>query len=196
MTRKDRSDPQLALFDQPHAWPDGLSYTGDFISPNEESELVSAIATLPLAPFQFGAYEGKRRVLQFGLRYDFERQRLDQADRMPPWLASVAGLVERWAAFPPGSVQHALVTAYDTGAGIGWHRDRRPFEEVFGLSLGGACKLRFRRLRNAKWERFTLDAQPRSLYRMRGQSRSVWEHSILDVPEPRFSITFRTLARP
>jgi alkylated DNA repair dioxygenase AlkB len=62
------------------------------------------------------------------------------------------------------------------------------------LSLGSACKFRFRRKGSGKWERFTLDAEPRSLYIMTGESRHVWEHSIPPMEEPRYSITFRSMA--
>ena len=65
---------------------------------------------------------------------------------------------------------------------------------MFGLSLASACNFRFRREAGSKWERFTLDAQPRSLYVMSGASRHVWEHSIPPVETPRYSITFRTLS--
>jgi hypothetical protein len=37
------------------------------------------------------------------------------------------------------------------------------------------------------WERFTLEAQPRSLYMMGGDSRHVWEHSIPAVDALRYS---------
>jgi alkylated DNA repair dioxygenase AlkB len=46
----------------------------------------------------------------------------------------------------------------------------------------------------AKWQRFTLNAEPRSIYMMGGPSRSEWEHSIPAVEAPRYSITFRTMA--
>jgi alkylated DNA repair dioxygenase AlkB len=45
-----------------------------------------------------------------------------------------------------------------------------------------------------KWERFTLNAQPRSLYVMTDASRHLWEHIIPPVETPRYSITFRTMA--
>jgi alkylated DNA repair dioxygenase AlkB len=64
---------------------------------------------------------------------------------------------------------------------------------VLGLSLGSGCKFRFRRPIGKKWERFTLEAEPRSLYMMSGASRQVWEHSIPAVEAPRYSITFRTM---
>jgi alkylated DNA repair dioxygenase AlkB len=64
---------------------------------------------------------------------------------------------------------------------------------VFGMSLGSACKFRFRRPLGDKWQRFTLDAEPRSLYMMSGAARHEWEHSIPGVEAPRYSITFRTM---
>ena len=65
---------------------------------------------------------------------------------------------------------------------------------MFGLSLGSACKFRFPRAAYTKWERFTLEARPRSVYMMSGPSRQVWEHSIPAVEAQRYSITFRTMA--
>lgn len=85
-------------------------------------------------------------------------------------------------------------TEYDVGVGIGWHRDKPHFDRIFGLSLGSACKLRFRRPSYTKWERFTREALPRSIYEMSGPSRTVWEHSIPEVEAKRYSITFRTMA--
>jgi alkylated DNA repair dioxygenase AlkB len=87
-----------------------------------------------------------------------------------------------------------LFTEYEAGVGIGWHRDKPHFEHVFGLSLASACKFRFRRKARGRWERFTFDAKPRSLYMMSGDSRHVWEHSIPPVEILRYSVTFRTMA--
>ena len=44
-----------------------------------------------------------------------------------------------------------------------------------------------------KFERFTLEAKPRSIYMMSGEARPVWEHSIPAVEAKRYSITFRTM---
>lgn len=174
--------------------PDGLLYKPAFITPEEERALIARIKALPLAPFQFGNYEGKRRVVYFGARYNFAHQKLEAAADMPEWLAPFAGRVERFAALSAGRIKHALCTEYDVGAGIGWHRDKKQFDQVFGLSLGSACKFRFRRRAGAGWRRFTLDAEPRSLYAMSGDARHEWEHSIPPVEKPRYSITFRTMA--
>jgi alkylated DNA repair dioxygenase AlkB len=94
---------------------------------------------------------------------------------------------------PSTEIRQVLFTEYDVGVGIGWHRDKPHFDKVFGLSLGSTCKFRFRRRAGEKWERFTLDAEPRSIYMMSGASRQVWEHSIPAVEAPRYSITFRSM---
>jgi alkylated DNA repair dioxygenase AlkB len=186
---------QLALFDDQATGPDGLRYVSDFISPETEHELIAHIAELPLKPFQFGAFEGHRQVKSFGFRYDYTLQKLTESDPIPDWLQVLARDVEQFDQLPAGCIRQVLCTDYDVGVGIGWHRDKPHFDAVFGLSLASACKFRFRRRSGDKWERFTLNAAPRSLYRMRGEARHDWEHSIPAVEQRRYSITFRTMKR-
>lgn len=184
---------QLALFPGQSGGPAGLRYEAEFISEATEKELISRISQLPLQPFQFGAFEGKRRVASFGFRYDYDLKKLQEADPIPGWLTSVIACVEDFGELPAGSVRQILCTEYDEGVGIGWHRDKPQFDQIFGLSLRASCKLRFRRAANEKWERFTLAAEPRSLYMISGGSRQLWEHSIPAVEQRRYSITFRTM---
>jgi alkylated DNA repair dioxygenase AlkB len=184
---------QLALFAGKSLAPEGLRYAADFITPEIERELIAHIAALPLQPFQFGQYEGKRRVASFGFRYDYSLRRMQQADPIPEWLGPVISEIEEFGGRGT-RIRQILCTEYDTGVGIGWHRDKPHFDRIFGLSLGSACKFRFRRPAGAKWQRFTLDAEPRSIYMMSGLSRTDWEHSIPSVEAPRYSITFRTMA--
>lgn len=77
---------QLTLFAGEAPSPEGLRYTPDFISPEVEEELIAHVAALPLQPFQFGQYEGKRRVASFGFRYDYSLRRLEEASSIPAWL--------------------------------------------------------------------------------------------------------------
>ena len=184
---------QLALFADRNADPEGLRYEPEFVSKATEAELITRLRESPLQPFQFGAYEGKRRVASFGFRYDYSLRKLQEADPIPGWLTSIIGSVERFGDLPAGSVRQILCTEYDAGVGIGWHRDKPHFDKIFGLSLRAPCKFRFRRAAGDKWERFTLTAEPRSLYMMAGDSRQIWEHSIPGVEERRYSITFRTM---
>jgi alkylated DNA repair dioxygenase AlkB len=185
---------QFSLFPNETIGPPGLRYYPDVVTAPVERDLIERIRALPLVPFQFGAFEGKRRVASFGYQYDYAQQRLQEAEQVPGWLAPVIEKVEAYGG-PGVKIKQVLCTEYDVGVGIGWHRDKPHFDEVFGISLGSACKFRFRRKTGEKWERFSLDAGPRSLYVMTGESRNVWEHNIPPVEAPRYSITFRSMAR-
>jgi alkylated DNA repair dioxygenase AlkB len=97
------------------------------------------------------------------------------------------------AGIAPDDLPHALVTEYGPGATIGWHRDKGVFGDVIGISLLSPCVFRLRRKVGAKWERYSLTAEPRSAYLLRAASRTEWEHSIPAVDALRYSVTFRTL---
>jgi alkylated DNA repair dioxygenase AlkB len=186
---------QSTLFSAEMWAPQGLDYQPQFVSADEEARLIEYIEALPLTPFQFGAFEGRRRVASFGWRYDYATQKLETADPLPDWISPYSARIESLARLSLGSIRQVLCTEYDKGVGIGWHRDKAHFDSIFGLSLGSTCNFRFRRRKGEKWERFTLEAQPRSLYMMSGESRNLWEHSISPVKETRYSITFRTMAK-
>jgi alkylated DNA repair dioxygenase AlkB len=184
---------QFALFEDLSPEPEGLRYTPDFVSSDTEQKLIQSIRSLPLQPFQFGQFEGKRRIASFGFRYDYGLRQLQQAEPIPAWLAEIFDEVEIFGGAST-LIRQVLCTEYDVGVGIGWHRDKPHFNDVFGLSLGSPCKFRFRRPAGKSWHRFTLDAEPRSLYGMTGPSRQIWEHSIPAVEAQRYSITFRTMS--
>jgi alkylated DNA repair dioxygenase AlkB len=185
---------QFALFESPAPQPEGLRYAADFVSLDTEQRLISGIRDLPLQPFQFGQFEGKRRVASFGFRYDYALRQLQRSEPIPAWLDDIVAKVETFGG-PATRIRQVLCTEYDVGVGIGWHRDKPHFDRIFGRSLGSACKFRFRKSAGKSWDRSTLDAQPRSLYMMSGASRRIWEHSIPAVESPpRYSITFRTMS--
>jgi len=187
---------QLGLFSEPDAGPAGLHYQDNFIDSAAEWALIDRIGALPFQRFQFGAFEGNRRVAWFGYQYDYSQQGLTAAEPIPDWVAPIARQAEAWGSLSEGGVQQVLCTEYDEGVGVGWHRDKPHFDKVLGLSLGSSCKFRFRRRCGDTWQRYTLEARPRSLYLMDGESRSQWEHSIPPVKARRYSITFRTMKRP
>lgn len=183
---------QFALFADAPALPDGLRYAADFIPEVVERDLIAHVAALPLQPFQFGQYEGKRRVASFGWRYDYSERRLISADPIPDWLTPLIEQVEAFGG-PQTRIDQVLCTEYEVGVGIGWHRDKPHFGRIFGVSLGSSCRLRFRRQAGDGWDRRALDVAPRSIYAMSGSSRFEWEHSIPAVDALRYSITLRTL---
>lgn len=178
--------PALAL-------PEGFVYRPEFIAPEEEQTLLAAIAPLPFREFEFHGYKGRRRVVSFGWRYDFEGAGLQKIEPLPAFLLPLRDRAADFAGLPPDAFEHALVTEYPPGAPIGWHRDRSVFGDVVGVSLLAPCVFRFRRKLGAGWERAKLIAEPRSAYLLRGAARQEWEHSISEVEAQRYSITFRTL---
>lgn len=183
---------QLALF-QPQSMPAGFRYAPDLIDAAEEARLIGAFADLPFKEFEFHGFTGKRRVISFGFRYDFNGGGLTEAAPMPAFLAPVRARAAAFAGLAPERLQHVLITEYRPGTPIGWHRDRPNFGDVIGVSLLSPCTFRMRRKRGAGWERAALRLDRRSVYLMRGPSRDEWEHSIPPVEALRYSITFRSL---
>jgi alkylated DNA repair dioxygenase AlkB len=185
---------QLNLFgaQPPRQIPEGFAYRRDFLSEDEERELVREIRSLPFEPFRFhSGLVGKRRVVSFGWRYDFGERQLRKAGDMPPFLLPLRQRTAAWAGLESTAFQHALVTEYQAGAGVGWHKDKAVFDEVAGISLLSPCDFRFRRVRGGDWERVKVVAEPRSAYLLSGPARIEWEHSIPAVDQIRYSITFR-----
>lgn len=187
---------QPGLFDDtPSGLPEGFVYRPDFVSRQEEAELVRRLEPLPFAPFQFHGFEGNRRVVSFGWRYDFNEGGLKRAEPFPEWLQQLAARAAAFAGVEPGAFAHALINEYAPGAGIGWHRDRPQFEDVVGVSLLSPCRFRFRLREGERWRRAAFTAEPHSAYLLRGPSRRAWEHSIPPLETLRYSITFRTFRR-
>jgi alkylated DNA repair dioxygenase AlkB len=188
------SPAQPDLFEQPFGFPDGFRYRPDLVSAAEERELIGALTDLPFKEFEFHGFAGKRRVVSFGWRYDFNGGGLQKAGDMPAFLLPVRECAAAFAGIALADLQHVLLTEYRPGAAIGWHKDRSVFGDVVGISLLAPCVFRLRRKAGAHWERATIAAQPRSAYLLRGSSRSEWEHSIPPVEALRYSITFRSMA--
>jgi len=174
--------------------PAGFRYSPDTVPTALQDELLAEITRLPLKPFKFSGYEGKRKVMSFGWKFDFERQCLVPAGRLPEFLLPIRDLAAKFAGTQRSNLQQALVTEYGPGAPIGWHRDKQAFGRVVGVSLLSRCTLRLRRRMGSKWERYSVTAEPGSMYLLAGSSRSDWEHSIPPVENLRYSITFRELA--
>jgi alkylated DNA repair dioxygenase AlkB len=173
--------------------PAGFRYAPDVIDSVEEARLVGAFADLPFKEFEFHGFLGKRRVVSFGFRYDYNGGGLQETAPIPPFLLPLRERAAAFARLAPDRLQHALITEYRPGTAIGWHRDRPQYGDVIGISLVSPCTFRLRRKRSAAWERASMRLDPRSVYLMRGSSRDEWEHSIPGVEELRYSVTFRAL---
>jgi alkylated DNA repair dioxygenase AlkB len=182
---------QTDLFEAAPKYPAGFRYAPEFVSRDEEQLLIERLQRLEFKPFEFQGFLGKRRVVSFGWRYDFNGGGLTRTDDMPDFLLPLRERAAAFAGLVPAELQQVLLTEYRPDAPIGWHKDRSVFGDVVGISLRSACTFRFRRKAGAGWERSSLVLAPRSAYLLHGASRTEWEHSIPTVSELRYSITFR-----
>jgi alkylated DNA repair dioxygenase AlkB len=177
--------------------PPGLRYEPEFLSRAEESTLIESIQALPLKEARYKDYTAKRRTVSFGSDYDFSTNVRGSAPPVPLFLLPLQARVAAWLGVSPMKFEHVLIAEYQPGTALGWHRDVPDFELVCGISLGGACRMRFRPFPPGKKNRkevLSLELSPRSAYVLRDDARWRWQHSIPPTKVLRYSITFRTLA--
>ena len=174
---------------------EGLLYREDFVTPDEELDLLDRIRSLEFNEMKMRGVVARRRVIHYGVKYSFETFKATPGPPVPGFLLPVRDRAASLAAVRSDELAEALITEYSPGAAIGWHRDASPFGIVVGISLLSACRFRFRRGKTRAWQTAELPLPPRSAYVLTGPARSEWEHSIPPVKEARYSITFRTLRR-
>ncbi len=172
----------------------GLVYQEEFLSEEDERELIDIIRSLPLHAAQYKQYLARRKVVSFGGSYDFDTNRLLPGVNLDPRLHRLRERVGQWLDVPAAELVHALVAEYAPGTPLGWHRDVPDFETIVGVSLGGRATLKFRPYPDEPATRkvVQLEVAPRSIYKMADEARWDWQHSVAPTDELRWSITFRT----
>ena len=175
--------------------PEGFLYRTEFLTPEEERELLSAIEQVAFSEVRMHGVVARRRTAHYGWLYGYESWRITPGPPMPDFLLPVRERCAAFADVKTGELTEALVTEYPAGAGIGWHRDAPMFGVVVALSLLGRCRLRFQRGKGDARETAEQVVEPRSIYALTGPARNQWQHSIPPIKEPRYSITFRTVRR-
>lgn len=186
----------MVLFDDLQTLPEGFIYHAAFLSPAEQQALLDEIRVLEFHEVRMHGVVARRRVIQYGWKYAFDGARLSEGPALPAFLLPVRERAAQLASVSPEALSEALITEYQPGAPIGWHRDAPGFGIVVGLSLLSACRFRFRRGPERSSDRVTITLEPGSAYVLSGPSRTEWQHSIPEVETLRYSITFRTLRKP
>jgi alkylated DNA repair dioxygenase AlkB len=177
--------------------PLGFLYREDFVSPDEERELIDVLAEVEFSDFEMRGVVARRRVAFFGESYSGAAAR-----PIPDFLVPLRARIADWAGLDAEAFAMALINKYPPGAPIGWHRDAPQYEVVAGISLLSACRMTFRPYaspasaapavgRRSATHAIVLDR--RSAYLMTGKSRSAYEHHVPPVAELRYSVTFRTM---
>lgn len=174
----------------------GLIYLSEFITPEQEQELVAAIDSEPWDT------TWDRRRQPYGGTYG---PGLDETPPIRDWGRALADRIhaERLCEQP---FDHVLVNEYLPGQGIALHLDYRPFDRtVASLSLLSPCVMEFRHVADGKREALLLER--RSLLVLSDYARYEWQHGIarrkndvwrgIKIPRGRrLSVTFRSLKLP
>jgi alkylated DNA repair dioxygenase AlkB len=187
-----------SLFPSSSFLPEGFSYFKDFLTSEEEKQLLSEIQHIELHTFLFQGYETKRKVASFGYDYNFDKRTLTKGKEIPNDFKWLTKKTAEHIKINVSKFAELLITEYPPGAVINWHRDAPPFQLIAGISLLSDCIFRLRPLDKSKRGRKSILSFPvrrRSLYVMKDIVRSDWEHSTSPVKETRYSITLRTLTR-
>jgi alkylated DNA repair dioxygenase AlkB len=179
--------------------PAGFIYHRNFVSEAEEQELIREIQKLRLTPFKYYQFTGRRRTATFGWQYEFGTSEITKAPEIPAFILPVRIRAGNLFNIDPNHLLQTSIIEYTIGSPIGWHRDIHHFGVVVGISLGAACRMRFRKYNRSlsktlnRDERASIELEPRSIYLMSGASREGWQHSIPPVRELRYAIIMRTL---
>jgi alkylated DNA repair dioxygenase AlkB len=183
--------------------PGGFQYRSDFVTRDEERNLVSTIQRLEFQQVEMRGGVARRRTVHYGWQYGYYARRTEPGPPLPEFLLWLRGRAAEWAGIEAGLFVEALVTEYPRGAPIGWHRDAPQFGDMIaGVSLLGPSRMKFRPyvspgdlVPGAAPRRTTheITLEPRSAYLMTGAARREFEHHIPAVAALRYSITFRTL---
>ena len=185
--------------------PPGFEYRADFVSVAEERALLDAIAAIEFSNVEMRGGIARRRTAHYGWTYGYEARQTSPGAPIPAFLLPLRERTAQWAGVAAEDLAEALVTEYPEGAPIGWHRDAPMFDDVCGISLGTACRMKFRpyvspkdlagKGRAARRTTHEIELAPRSAYLIRGVARRDFEHHIPPVAGLRYSITFRTLIK-
>jgi alkylated DNA repair dioxygenase AlkB len=177
--------------------PQGFVYRDEFLTADEERELLRVIEALTFDTFEMRGVVARRRVKFYGRAYDDI-----PSQPMPEFLMPLRAKLAAWVRVEPDAFAMALINEYRKGATIGWHRDAPQYDITAGVSLLSACRMKLRpyvapkdvpTLRAARKTTHEIELHPRSGYLITGLARTGFEHSIPATASLRYSITFRSL---
>jgi hypothetical protein len=117
--------------------PAGFRYAPNLIDAEEEARLVAAFADLPFKEFEFHGFLGKRRVVPFGFRTDYNGGGLQQAAPIPPFLLPLRERAAAGAVFGDQRVHEIVGCEPGKGASCAGGRCRAsaaPSREAIGTA--------------------------------------------------------------
>lgn len=153
---------------------DGLSYHPEFITPEEESELIMLIND------QEWLGDLKRRVQHYGWKYDYRARSLNKDMYLGPLPVWIQRLAERLVdkQIIDELPDQVIINEYKPGQGIANHVDCEPCfgNSIISLSFGTPCIMNFIDV-NSKNKIETV-LEPRSAICIKNEARYQWSHGI------------------
>jgi alkylated DNA repair dioxygenase AlkB len=174
--------------------PAGFSYIDNFLSPDEQDNLLQTIRTLDFTHDTFRRQTLKRSYAQFGYAYVSTGRKLKPAAQFPDFLTA---LIEKTTPYTPelAIFNQCIFTHYPKGAGIGWHMDADRFGEcIIAVSIAGAARLQFRP-NGSTAAAAELIVAPGSLYVMTGPARWGYQHQVVSITKWRLEFLRRSAAK-
>ena len=152
----------------------GLTYIPDYINIDNQNKLLNLIDQ------QEWSTKLKRRIQQYGYKYDYKNGSLASSSDLgplPDWVQNMANRLsdDGLTANVPDQV---IINEYEPGQGITDHVDCVPCfgKTIITLSLGGLCVMDFTKLQTQ--EKVSILLLPGSVLVMKGAARYGWEHGI------------------
>jgi alkylated DNA repair dioxygenase AlkB len=152
----------------------GLKYIPEFITSQEQNELINNISSNPWLT------DIKRRVQHYGYKYDYKARGIDYSmflGELPAWVNNLAKRLfnENYIEQQPDQV---IVNEYQPGQGIANHIDCEPCfgETIISISLISSCIMDF--IHSKTKEKVELLLEPGSLVVINNEARHIWTHGI------------------
>ena len=114
--------------------PDGFEYHAEWITVEEEQYLLAHLESLSFADVRMHGVIAKRKVVHFGWDYRYDSWAISPTEPIPQWLLPFRLRAADVMRVSMEAIQEVLITRYEPGAGIGWHRDA----PMFGPRVLGA----------------------------------------------------------
>jgi alkylated DNA repair dioxygenase AlkB len=97
----------------------GLRYATDFLSREEEAQLLAVVRTLPMHPARYKDYLARRQVVGFGGSYDFDTNTLLPGAELDQRLLPLRDRVADWLGVDRAQLVHVMVAEYAPGTPLG-----------------------------------------------------------------------------
>lgn len=122
----------------------------------------------------------KRRVQQYGYRYDYRRKGLNadsEIGPLPDWSLELLDRFHREGMID-ATFNQLIINEYTPGQGIAFHVDCRPCfgDTIFSVSLGSPCIFTMRHVESGDTRDVVLE--PGDVLAMSGEARYDWQHGI------------------